>query len=256
MLSRAFVRSVHLDWGKVTDARAYPFSIPAVRALDPLPLHEKLTFLTGENGSGKSTLIEGLAAALGFCPEGGGWNFRLETQATHSPLYQYLRLERGPLPPRDGYFLRAESFYNVATYIDELDRQPAAAPPIGAAYGGSLHTCSHGESFFALLANRLGPHGLYLFDEPEAALSPMRQMAMLRRLHELAQAGCQMVIATHSPILLAYPDCLIYQLDEEGMRPIAYEECGPYRVTRRFLTDYPRMVARLLDEDDEAPDAT
>lgn len=250
MLSRTFVRCVHIDWEQVPDARAYPFCIPAVRALDPLPLHDKLTFLTGENGSGKSTLIEALAAALGFCPEGGGWNFRLETQATHSILHRCLRLEKGPLPPRDGYFLRAESFYNVASYIDDLDRQPAAAPPIGAAYGGSLHTCSHGESFFALLTNRLGPRGLYLFDEPEAALSPTRQMAMLRRLHELAEAGCQMVIATHSPILLAYPDCRIYELDETGIRAIAYEESGPYRLTRQFLNEYPRLVARLLDDEE------
>lgn len=250
MQIRPFVRLVRLERDRVPDFGAYPFCIPAVRTMDQLPLHEKVTFFVGENGMGKSTLMEALAVACGCCPEGGGRNFRLETRATHSPLYSYLRLVKGPLPPRDNYFLRAESFYNVATYLDELDEVPAGAPPLSEAYGGSLHVCSHGESFFALLNNRLGGDGLYLFDEPEAALSPMRQMAMLRRIHELAQAGSQLIIATHSPILLAYPDSLIYELNEEGIRPVAYEETDHFQVTRGFLNRYPAMLKELLREDD------
>lgn len=246
---RPYVRQVRLERDKVPDFRAYPFCIPAVQGLDELPLHEKVTFLVGENGMGKSTFMEALAVACGCCPEGGGRNFRLETCATHSPLYQYLHLTKGPLPPRDNYFLRAESFYNVASYLDELDGVPAASPPLSEIYGGSLHECSHGESFFALLNNRLGGNGLYLFDEPEAALSPMRQMAMLSRIHELTKAGSQLIIATHSPILLAYPDSLIYELTESGIHACAYEDTAHYQITKGFLNRYPAMLKELLKEE-------
>ena len=147
---------------------------------------------------GKSTLMEALAVACGCCPEGGGRNFLLSTRDTHAALPRCLRLEKGPLPPRDNEFLRAESFYNVATYLEDLDATPAAAPPLMDAYGGPLHARSHGESFFALLNERLGGEGLYLFDEPEAALSPMRQMAMLTAMHRLTRAGSQLAVSyTH-----------------------------------------------------------
>ncbi len=254
MKVRPFIRRMELKREEVPDFNRYPFCIPAIGRLETLEFHEKVTFLTGENGTGKSTLMEAIAVACGFCPEGGGRNFRLETRATHSDLWRYLRTERGPLSPRDGYFLRAESFYNVASYLEDLDEGYPFASHILDIYGGSLHECSHGESFFALLQNRLGRDGLYLFDEPEAALSPMRQMAMLTRLHQLAEEGCQFIIATHSPILLAYPDSRIYQLDEDGVRVISYEECAPYRLTRRFLNDYRRMTDELLaDPEDSGP---
>ena len=253
MQVKPYIRAAVLERSRVPDFHAYPFSIPAIRSLEVLPFHEKVTFFVGENGMGKSTLMEALAVACGCCAEGGGRNFRLETRATHSPLHDYLRLEKGPLPPRDNYFLRAESFYNVASYLEELDEQPAAAPPLSEAYGGSLHTCSHGESFFALLCNRLGGEGLYLIDEPEAALSPRRQMAMLAQMHRLVREGCQLIISTHSPILLAYPDCVIYQLDEEGLRQTVYTQTEHYQLTRRFLNQPEEMVRRLLDEETPPP---
>lgn len=254
MRIRPYVRGVRLERSRVPDFHQYPFNIPAVRTLDELTFHESVTFLVGENGMGKSTLLEAIAVISGLCPEGGSRNFILETRATHSPLYRYLTPLRGPLAPRDGYFLRAESFYNVATYIDVLDEEPAFAPPIRLAYGGSsLHECSHGESFFALLCNRLGGEGLYLFDEPEAALSPRRQMAMLAQMHRLVREGCQLIISTHSPILLAYPDCVIYQLDEEGLRQTVYTQTEHYQLTRRFLNQPEEMVRRLLDEETPPP---
>ncbi len=248
MRIRPYIRGIRLEREKVPDFDRYPFSIPAVRGLDELAFHEAVTIFVGENGMGKSTLLEAIAVICGLCPEGGSRNFMLETRATHSQLYDYLTPLRGPLPPRDGYFLRAESFYNVATYIDELDEIPAGAPPLCLAYGGSLHECSHGESFFALLCNRLGGEGLFLFDEPEAALSPRRQMAMLAQMRRLVDAGSQLILSTHSPILLAYPDCLICELNEQGIRPVRYTDTEHYQLTRRFLNDPDGMVQRILGE--------
>ena len=249
MRIRPFLRQIALMREEIPCFDRYPFSIPAIRELKTLDFHEKVTFFVGENGMGKSTLMEALAVICDCCPEGGGRNFRLETCATHSALWRYLQAVKGPLPPRDTYFLRAESFYNVATYIDELDSIPASAPPLSGAYGGSLHTCSHGESFFALLHNRLGGDGLYLFDEPEAALSPSRQLAMLTRIHQLVQQGCQLIISTHSPILLAYPYSLIYHLGDDGIQKMTYEETEHFVVTRTFLNQYPRMLRELLEEE-------
>ena len=248
MQVRPFLRGIRLDRERVPDFEEYPFCIPAVRHLHTLAFHEKVTFFIGENGMGKSTLMEALAVACGCCPEGGGRNFLLSTRDTHSALHRCLRLEKGPLPPRDNYFLRAESFYNVATYLEDLDAAPAAAPPLMDAYGGPLHARSHGESFFALLNERLGGEGLYLFDEPEAALSPMRQMAMLTAMHRLTRAGSQLVVATHSPILMAYPESVIYLLDGGGIRQVGYEETDHYRVTRDFLNRYPALLRVLLEE--------
>lgn len=253
MQIRPFLRGIRLLREDVPDFGRYPFDIPAVRQLDELSFHEGVTFLVGENGMGKSTLMEAIAVVCGFCPEGGGRNFRLETRATHSVLYRYLRPLRGPLSPRDGYFLRAESLYNVATYIDELDEVPAFAGPLSAAYGGSLHERSHGESFFALLCNRLGGDGLYLFDEPEAGLSAQRQLAMLPQMHRLVKAGSQFIIATHSPILPAYPASVIYQLSEAGIRRVSYEETDAYQITRRFLNQPAPMIRQLLQEEETPP---
>lgn len=223
-----------------------------MRGLDVLDLHPAVTFLVGENGSGKSTLLEAIAVSLGFNPEGGTRNFRFGTRESHSDLHRYLRLSKGIARPRDGFFLRAESFFNVATEIEKLDAEPAMGPPVIDSYGGkSLHEQSHGESFLALMTHRFGGQGLYLLDEPEAALSPQRQLAVLSLLHDLVRDNSQFVIATHSPILMAYPDAVIYHLSPDGVERIEYEETEHYRVTRDFLLRPQRMLNVLLDRSDE-----
>ena len=232
------------------DLSGYPFTLKAVRALAEIgnvAFHPNVTFLVGENGSGKSTLLEALAIASGFNPEGGTRNFNFATTETHSELHRHLKLTRGVRAPRDGFFLRAESFYNLASNIDELDREGSALPPLIHSYGGvSLHRQSHGESFMALLLNRLGGRGLYLFDEPEAALSPMRQMSLISRLHELVNLDSQFIIATHSPILMAYPNASILSLDD-NLREIPYQETEHYQITKAFLGNPERMLRILLD---------
>lgn len=231
------------------DADAYPFCLPALRCWEELELKSPVTFFVGENGTGKSTLLEAVAVNYGFNPEGGSRNFSFATRDTHSGLYRYLSLIKGPYRARDGYFLRAESFYNVASNIDDLDRQPGLAPSLLDAYGGtSLHEQSHGESFFALLQNRFRGRGLYLLDEPEAALSPTRQMAMLRLMALLVEDGSQFLVATHSPILTAYPGAAIYELSENGMQLTAYRETQNFLLTRRFLQDPEKMAKSLTEQ--------
>ncbi len=246
--ARHYLREVRLLRDKVPAFDGYPFSLPAVRNLDVLPLHPAVTFLIGENGSGKSTLLEAIAIAWGFNPEGGTRNFSFATRRSHSELYKFIRLSRGFRRPRDGFFLRAESFFNVATEIEHLDEGPGG-PPIIDSYGRrSLHEQSHGESFFALLMNRFGGNGLYILDEPEAALSPTRQMAMLSRMHELVRNDSQFIIATHSPIVMAYPDAQIFSLSEQGIAPVSYEETEHFRITRDFLNNHHKMVAMLIED--------
>ncbi len=184
----------------------YPFDLPDVRALETLSFHPDVTFLVGENGSGKSTLLEAIAVVWGFNPEGGTVNFNFSTRPSHSDLYKYLRIVRSHKRPKDGFFLRAESFFNLATNIEHLDADPSFTPPVSDSYGGrSLHEQSHGESFLSVFLNRFGGNGFYVLDEPEAALSPTRQLAVLRRIHHLVLHNSQFVIATHSPLLMAYP---------------------------------------------------
>ncbi|WP_457417626.1 AAA family ATPase [Roseateles sp. P5_E7] len=246
MLTTQFILHLTLQRDKIASFDRYPFNLPAVRTLDKLEMHPKVTFLVGENGSGKSTLLEALAVSMGFNAEGGSKNFNFGTRLSHSELHEYLRVAKGYKQPRDGFFLRAESFFNVATEIENLDAAPGG-PPIINGYGGkSLHEQSHGESFLALLNQRFGARGLYLLDEPEAALSPQRQLAALARLHELTKAGSQFVIATHSPLLMAYPDAWIYQCTADGVRRVAYEETEHFRVTREFMADPQRMLGALL----------
>jgi predicted ATPase len=247
VLPRQFAARVSLLRDKVRSFDEYPFSLPVVRTLEAIELHPRMTFLVGENGSGKSTLLEAIAVAMGFNPEGGSRNFNFGTRESHSELHAFLRIAKG-LRPRDGFFLRAESWFNVGTEIEKLDREPAAAPPVIDSYGGrSLHEQSHGESFMALLKKRFGGQGLYLLDEPEAALSPTRQIEALQRLHELVRQGSQFVIATHSPILMAYPDALILQCTPAGLRPVRYEDTEHYRVTRDFLLHRDKVFDILLE---------
>jgi predicted ATPase len=197
--------------------------------------------LAGENGSGKSTLVEAIAVAAGFNPEGGSLNSQFETRASHSSLHEHLTLERGARRPRTGFFLRAESLFNVASYVDTL------GPEIQAAYGGgSLHERSHGESFITLAVERFGSEGLYLLDEPESALSVRGCLALLARMDELVAEGSQFVVATHSPLLAAFPGARIYELSDNGITTVEWEELEDVRLTRSFLDDPERFFHHLL----------
>jgi predicted ATPase len=244
VIKRSFVNAVRLERDRVPDFGEYPFCIPSIRHLDRLEFHPAVTFFIGENGSGKSTLLEAIAVKLGYNAEGGGKNFNFNTRVTHSHLHESLRLERGVGHPTDGFFLRAESFYNLATEIENL----------GVEYGygkKSLHAQSHGEAFLSLLLNRLQGDGVYLFDEPEAALSPQRQLSVLPLLHRLVYHQSQLIIATHSPILLAYPNARIYLFSERGISEIKYIETEHYQITKDFLNRHERMLEILLSEEDK-----
>ena len=246
MIATQYVSRISLKRDKIDSFDRYPFSLPSVKFMAQIELHPKVTFFIGENGSGKSTLLEAIAVALGFNAEGGTKNFSFGTRRSHSQLYEYLRIAKGVVRPRDGFFLRAESFFNVATEIERLDEGPGG-PPIIHSYGGhSLHEQSHGESFLALMTNRFGGKGLYILDEPEAALSPQRQLAVLSRIHDLVLDDSQFIIATHSPILMAYPVAWIYQCGKGGITRVHYEDTEHYQVTRDFLLNPQRMLKVLL----------
>lgn len=242
-----YIRSVDLRRDRVDSFSRYPFCLPAVKGLIDLKLHPEVTFIVGENGTGKSTILEAIAVAYGFNPEGGTRNFNFSSNDTHSRLYDSIRLSKGVKRPRDGFFLRAESMYNVATNIDELDKEEGPWPKIIGSYGGvSLHHQSHGESFMAVFMNRLSGKGLYILDEPEAALSPSRQMAMISRMHELVQKESQFIIATHSPIIMAYPDSIIYEI-KDGFRAVKYEETEHYQITKAFINNPGKMLGILME---------
>jgi predicted ATPase len=249
MQAKPYLREIALKRDQIPSFDSYPFGIPAIRELDTLEFHEDVTFFVGENGSGKSTLIEAIALAMGFGPEGGTRNMQFRTADTTSPLYRYLKTVKSFARPRDFYFLRAESFFTVATEIENLDREPGG-PPIAPTYGvDTLHGLSHGESFMALLTQKLRGNGFYIFDEPEAALSPTRQLAALTAIHRLVEAGSQFIIATHSPILLAYPRSKIVLFDGTGLSEVRYEDTEHYAVTRHFLNDHRRMLQQLMSDD-------
>jgi predicted ATPase len=247
-----YLRAVRLVREQVPTFDEYPFSVPAIRGLDELALDPKVTFLIGENGSGKSTLIEAIAVAAGFNAEGGSKNFNFQTRSSESALHKYVRPIRGIKRPRDGFFLRAESYFNVATEIERLDEDADRGDRIIDAYGGvSLHEQSHGESFIALVTQRFRGHGVYILDEPEAALSPQRQLSLLALTHELVEEErSQFIIATHSPILMAYPGALLYQLNGDGIERIKYEDTEHYTITRDFLNSPERFFKTLFGRRD------
>jgi predicted ATPase len=236
-----FIRQIRLD--HTADTHRYPFTLPVVRHLikHPIDLTKPITFLVGDNGAGKSTLVEAIAVAAGFNAEGGSQSFRFATRATESSLGDHLTLSWGTRKPRTGYFLRAESFYNVATEIDRI------GDGILASYGGkSLHERSHGESFIDLMTHRFGGRGLYVLDEPEAALSVKGCLTVLRRMHELVDEGSQFIIATHSPILLAAPNATIMEITDT-IDEVPYDAAEPVALTRNFLGEPDRFLRHLLD---------
>lgn len=240
-----FLQSVQLNRGIVSDWKQYPFNIAAISKLDCLDFTSNVTFVVGENGSGKSTLIEAIAVAAGFNSEGGTKNFNFPTKVTHSELHNFIKLCFPLSKPKDGFFYRAESFYNVASNIDELNRY--GLKPLLSSYGGkSLHEQSHGESFLSLILSRFSGNSLFILDEPEASLSPTRQMTFLARIHQLTKENAQFIIATHSPILLSYPNATIYQASSAGFELISYEDSDAYQITQAFLKNPNRMFKELL----------
>ena len=239
-LSPLLVNAVLIDWTRIDEA-SYLRAIPALGGLERLDFENPVTFFVGENGSGKSTLLEAIAVAYGFNPEGGTRNYNFSTFDSHSELCEALRLSRGYKRAAGGYFLRAESFYNVATKEDEYSREQGGRPQ-------HYHERSHGESFLALVQETFRPGGFYLLDEPEAALSPQRQLTLLVEVDRLAKAGAQFIIATHSPILLGLPDAQILSFDSSPLAPCEYEDTESYRVTEMFVNNRELVLRRLLRE--------
>ena len=225
----------------------YLYSLPVVRYLkkNRLVFEKPVTMFVGENGSGKSTLIEAIAVLWGFNAEGGTKNFMFKTEDSHSDLNEYMRISRGGKRAKDGFFFRAESFYNAATYLNYLERE---LPGILNYYGGiSLHNQSHGESFLACMENRFSGNGIYILDEPEAALSPSKVMRLMCLINELVKKDSQFIISTHSPILMTYPGADIRQITENGISKVNYTETDHYIVTKSFFENPERMLSYLLE---------
>jgi predicted ATPase len=224
----------------------FPFVVPAVVAVDRLRLDAPITLLAGDNGTGKSTLVEAVAEAMGFAAEGGELERSGELPALPRPVLDgALEPVLGTRKPRNGYFLRAESFFNVAAFVD---RAGIFSPDLSLYGDVPLHQQSHGQSFLALAANRFGGDGLYVLDEPEAALSVSGALALVAVMVRAARAGAQFVVATHSPVLLACPDARIYELDENGLAPCAYDELETVRSTRAFLDAPDRFLRAALED--------
>ena len=240
MLDSQLINGVLIDWDKIgTDS--YLRNIDAISSISRISFKHSVTFFVGENGSGKSTLLEAIAIACGFNPEGGTRNYNFSTYDSHSELCSALRLSRGVRRAGYGYFLRAESFYNVATKEEEYSRGPGGRPQ-------HFHEKSHGESFLALAQNSFRPNGLYLLDEPEAALSPQRQLTLLMEIDRCVKEGSQFIIVTHSPILLGLPGAEILSFDDGPIHPCTYEETDSYQVTSMFINNREQILHRLLDE--------
>ncbi|WP_026907298.1 AAA family ATPase [Paucisalibacillus globulus] len=237
-----YLKSIDLKQETIDSYNRFPLNLPVIRNFRKIAFHPNVTYIIGENGMGKSTLLEAIAIGLGFNPEGGTLNFNFSSYDSHSDLHEYIRLAKGAYRPKDSFFFRAESYYNLATNIEELGGN------IVDSYGGtSLHELSHGESFFATFIHRFGEDGLYILDEPEAALSPLRQISMLARIHDLANDGSQFIISTHSPIIMAYPKAKIIQLTEEGMEETSLEDTGHYKIMKQFFEDRDRLFHHLFD---------
>lgn len=236
---KPYLQEIAIKDGSIDSFDSYPFNIPAIKMMPAIKFHADVTFIVGENGSGKSTFIESLAQWLGLSKEGGSNHSQVEEKPGPS-LSSYFKGSRSYRRPSDYFFLRAESLYNVATYLDEVGE-------VAKNYGvKSLHECSHGESFLAIMANRLSGNGLYIFDEPEAALSPTRQLTALSLIDNLVKKNSQFIIATHSPILMAYPRAKIYQFDDMGVSEINYEDSEQFRITKSFLNNHETMMQNLL----------
>lgn len=244
-MENLFIKRIEID--KNLENLTYEAELPIVKTLKKTPLNfnSKVTFLTGENGSGKSTLLEALAIKCGFNAEGGSINFNFSTKNTHSKLCGSLLVEKGVRKPKDGFFLRAESFYNAASYIDELEEE---LPGMYDSYGGhSLHACSHGESFLALCSNRFSPFGLYILDEPEAALSVAKQLVLMGIIYELAQEGAQFIIATHSVLLPAIPEAEVYEIKNGTIEKTDFDKTENYILMKRFINAPDRLLSFLKD---------
>ncbi|MCH5342548.1 MAG: AAA family ATPase [Acetatifactor sp.] len=242
-----FIRSICIDWDQI-EGNSYLRSIEAIKHMGELEFTNNVTFFVGENGSGKSTLIEAIAVAYGFNPEGGTINYRFSTYDDISPLGNAVHMVKGFRKPGSGYFFRAESFFNVASKAEEYrDGDPKEL--YYARYGGkSLHEQSHGESFLAYFQS-FDREGLYIMDEPEAALSPQRQLSLLMQIAKMAEAGSQFIIATHSPILLGLPDADILSFDDGEMKPCTYEDTESYQITEMFINNRRVLLERLLKEE-------
>ena len=241
-MNELYINKISLKRDEIENFNKYPFDIKIIKELTGIELTSRVTFFVGENGTGKSTFIEAIAMASGLNPEGGTQNFSFSTFDDYSNLYKYLRISKFGIP-KTKFFLRAESFYNVATNIDE-NRDNG---PLNLSYGGSLHECSHGESFIQLIQNRFTDHGLYILDEPEAALSPSRQMALLCLIDDLIKEGSQFIIATHSPILIAYNKGKILNLNDD-FKEIRLEDTDIYNTYKEFLNNPYGMQKILFNE--------
>lgn len=237
-----YLLDMNLLRDKISTIEDYPFNIPTIRSMSSVSFHPKVTFFSGDNGSGKSTLIEAIALGLGLNAEGGSKNFNFATRPSHSELYKFIRLTKGVRRPKDSFFFRAESFFNLATETERID------PSLIDSYGGnSLHELSHGESFLALVSERFFGQGLYILDEPEAALSPKGQLEFIVRMHDLLKQDSQFIIATHSPLILSYPDAWIYQFGTDLLERIDYSKSDCYETYRLFLNNPDRMLRGLLN---------
>lgn len=242
-----YVKRLNVKEDEIPSYDFFPFDLPVFKHFKELLFHPNVTYIVGENGMGKSTLLEGMAIKYGFNPEGGTLNFNFSSYDSHSNLDHYLRLAKGVYRAKDHFFFRAETYYNLATNIEALDADPFAGAKVVDGFGGkSLHEQSHGESFFAAFTNRFRGEGLYILDEPEAALSPIRQLSMLARIHELVEQGSQFIIATHSPILMAYPDSKMIVLSEDGMTETTLEETEHFKVMKEFFDDKDRLLHHLF----------